>query len=248
MCARVWIGPVAKHEPGGVAHYIQSLVAHSTHRLMPASETPELLWGLRWIGKRVHSFRSAYAHYQRWIRRIDVAHIHRSFLYAEPFQAMGGRIPWIFTLHGIGFEEHRRGNPEVVKWIREYKASVLRAIEDATLATVVSRWLRDWVEERVSASVIVTPPGIDLQEFERAAASEFLRWSGISEGFVLWVGRLSEEKRLDLFIKLASRLEEHQFVVMANSPERQFRAIHGERLPTNLHYVGMAPRRYVVSA
>ncbi len=246
--ARVWIGPVARHEPGGAARYIQALMGHSAHTLLSSKETPEMLWALRFIGRRFRLFKSAYARYQYWIRHVDVAHIHRSPLYTEPFQAMEGRIPWIFTLHGIGFEEHRKESPDDYRWMRAYRDSVLQVMENASLATVVSRWLRDWVEERTAASVVVTPPGVDLLEFQQVPPSEFIEWSGVPEGFVLWVGRLSEEKQVDLFIDLASRLEDLHFVVMANSAERQFRALHGGRLPPNLHYIGMAPRRYVVSA
>lgn len=245
---RVWIGPVVRRGAGGGARFIRSLASHSSHQLKAVVETPEILWGIRWAGRRIPLVESAYAYYQAWIRWIDVAHIHRSLLYAEAFKAAGGKVPWIYTLHGIGFEEFWKDQPHMEKWIRESNRKVLQIIGQATVATVVARWLRDWVEERTSITVAVTPPGVDVSEFRGARAEEFIEWSGLSEGFILWVGRPTREKRLEYFIQLASRIPDQQFVVMANTESERFIADYGPDLPSNLHYFGMAPRRYVVSA
>lgn len=211
-------------------------------------ETPELLWGLRWSARKIPPLGYAYGGYQRWIRRIDIAHVHRSTLYADAFRAMNGKIPWIFTCHGIGFAEHWRHNPQVMKWIQASRASTLQAIETATHATVVARWLRDWVEERTSVSVAVTPPGIDLREFAGVDASRFCDWIGLSPGYVLWVGRLTHEKGVDWFIRLAARIPERQFVAISNSTEEQFLSVIGARPPPNFRLLRMLPREIVVSA
>lgn len=244
---RVWVGPLAKR-PGGGARYIQSLASNSVHRLIIVRETPELLWGLNWVGRRLSPCKMAYSEYNRLIHRIDIAHIHRSTLYAEAFRRSQARLPWMFTLHGIGFEEYWKDRPDMVRWIRKANELVLRILEQAPLATVVARWLRDYVEERSSASVVVTPSGVDFREFETVGPSDFATWSGLSEGYLLWVGRLAHEKRLSWFIQLAERMPESQFVAIADSEEHRFLEQHGPRLPSNFRYFGMVPRTYVISA
>jgi len=244
---RVWIGPLARRATGG-GRYIASIVTHSRHRFHVAPEVPELLWGIRWAGRRLPFLRSTYPWYQRTIRRVQVAHVHRSTLYGEAFGTLGQRLPWIFTLHGITFEEHWKHRPEMARWARFSTEASLRALERAAVATVVSRWLKDYVEQRISATVEVTPPGVDFREFEREGSEAFLGWSGIPPGYVLWVGRLAHEKRPEWFIRLAERLPDREFVMLANDEDAKFRSLCGGRPPPNLHYFGLAPRRLVVSA
>jgi len=245
--ARVWIGPVARRATGG-GRYIRSIVSHSSHHFRVAPEVPELLWGIRWVGRRFPLLRWAYPGYERTVGRVRVAHVHRSTLYAEAFESAGGRMPWIFTLHGITFEEYWTHNPEMARWARSSMEASLHAVKAATVATVVARWLRDYVEERTSVTPAVTPPGVDFREIGSVTAEEFLRWSGLAPGYVLWIGRLAHEKRLEWFIRLAERLRDLQFVAIANDERTRFLHLHGPRTPSNLHYFGLLPRGMVISA
>jgi len=244
---RVWVGPVSKRL-GGVDRYVHSLVTNSSSEFRVVREFRELLWGIRWAGRRIPLVRPLYGEYQRFLRGVDVAHVHRSPLYAEAFSESQQVLPWMFTLHGIGFEQYWRHRPDVVRWMKQANESALATVKRAPLATVVARWLKDFVEERTSASVEVTPPGVDFREFGETDASEFVRWSGLSPGFALWVGRFAHEKRLDWFVQLAGRFPDREFVAFADADESQVRAAFGGRWPRNLRYFGGAVRGHVVSA
>jgi len=244
---RVWIGPMGGRE-GGVDRYIRTLVANSAHRFKTSKEFPMLLWGLRWVGRTIPVAGRLYGEYLHRARGIEVAHVHRSATYAEAFKQTEARLPWLYTLHGIGFEEHWRHRPDVVRWIREAKELALQSVRLAPLATVVSRWLKEWVEERTGTTVTVTPPGVDFREVDSVGSSEFLEWSGQQPGFLLWVGRLAFEKRLDWFIELAERLPERRFVALADSSASRFREKYWTRIPSNFRYYGRVPRPLVVSA
>ena len=156
-------------------------------------EREEVVWGLRWAGRRIRAVPAAYPVFERIVRRNRVAHIHRSVVYAQVLGTLPKLLPWIFTLHGLGFEEHWAHRPDMVEDIRDYNAAALQAVQAAPRCTVVARWLRDYVAERTGVSPTVTPPGIDFEEFARSSSDAFLRTSGLPAGYLLWVGRLAHE-------------------------------------------------------
>jgi len=213
-----------------------------------APELEELVWGLRWAGRRSRGVPYAYPAFERILRRHRVAHIHRSVVYAQVLGSLPDLLPWIFTLHGVGFEEHWAHRPDMVQDIREYNEVAMRVIQAAPRSTVVARWLQDYVKERTGIAPPVTPPGIDLDEIARAGPEAFLRTSGLPPGYLLWVGRLAHEKGLDAFIGLAKRIPDRTFVVVTDRPQTEaFQEVKGP-WPANVRYLNGLPRPTVVSA
>ncbi len=157
-------------------------------------------------------------------------------------------LPWMFTLHGVGFEEHWPHRPDMIRDIREYNAAALRVVQAAPRSTVVARWLRDYVKERTGLSPAVTPPGIDFAEFDRTGPEDFLKTSGLPPGYLLWVGRLSHEKGLDSFVWLAKRIPDRVFVVVTDRPLAEAQQEVREPWPANVRYFERLPRPMVVSA
>ena len=213
-----------------------------------APELEELVWGLRWAGRRVRTVPSAYPAFERIARRHRVAHIHRSVVYAEVLGSRPKLLPWMFTLHGIGFEEHWAHRPDMVQDIREYNAAALRVVQAAPRATVVARWLQEYVAERTGLRLPVTPPGIDFEEFARTGPEPFLRLGGLPAGYLLWVGRLTHEKGLAPFVLLARRMPDREFVVITDRPRAEANQEVKEPWPANVMYFHGLPRELVVSA
>jgi len=89
---RVWVGPVSKRL-GGVNRYVHSLVTNSSSEFRVVREFRELLWGIRWAGRRIPLVRPLYGEYQHRLRGVDVAHVHRSPLYAEAFSESQQGLP-----------------------------------------------------------------------------------------------------------------------------------------------------------
>jgi len=168
--------------------------------------------------------------------------------YADVLGAWPRLLPWIFTLHGIAFEEPWVGRPDMIRFVRGHNTNVLRSVQDATLATVVSRWVRDYVEEHTSLSPPVTPPGVNLEEFENSGPGEFIRYTGLEPGFALWVGRLAREKGLESFLELAARVPERTFVVVTDHPVEEARREYPGPWTPNLRYFAGLPRTLVASA
>jgi len=213
-----------------------------------APEREIFVRNLQAAGRRNRAIRFLYPTFERIARRERVAHIHRSIEYAEVLGSRPNLLPWIFTLHGLGFEEHWGHDPAMVRVLREYNEAALRVVRAAPRATVVARWLRDFVLERTGVSPAVTPPGIDLSEFAHSDPDAFLRMSGLTPGFLLWVGRLVHEKGLDAFVRLAERIPDRSFVVVTDRPRSEAEQEVKGPWPTNLHYFAAVPRPVVVSA
>lgn len=203
---------------------------------------------LQSAGRRTRAIPSLYPAFERVVRHEHVAHIHRSIEYADVLGSRPKMLPWIFTLHGLGFEEHWGHDPAMVRVLREYNEAALRVVSAAPRATVVAQWLRDYVHERTGVSPAVTPPGIDLDEFADPDPDAFLRMSGLESGFLLWVGRLVHEKGLDTFVRLAGRIPDRSFVVLTDRPRAEADAEVKGPWPRNLHYFDSLPRPMVVSA
>ncbi len=245
---RVWLGPLVRRNPGGAERYLMALAAHSRNRPVIVGDRRTLMWQLRWAGRWIPPMLRVYPSFSRFVLGCRVAHVHVLTEYADVVGAWPRVLPWIFTLHGIAFEAPWAGQPDMIRYVREYNESALRAVRNATLATVVSRWVRDYMEERTSRSLPVTPPGVDLEEFERTGPTDFLRASGLEPGFLLWVGRLAREKGLGGFLELAARIPERPFVVVTDRPVEEARKEYKGPWTPNLHYYSRLPRELVVSA
>lgn len=215
---------------------------------MVVADSREIMWELRWGGRWIPFVRRMYPYFERFIRGCRIAHIHVLTEYADVLGAWPEVLPWIFTLHGIAFEEPWVGRPDMIRHVREYNAGALDAVKRATRATVVSRWVRDYVEERTSLTVPVTPPGVDLDEFGNSGPEAFLRYTGLAPGFSLWVGRLAREKGLEEYLRLSARIPERTFVVVTDHPEEEARREYPGPWTSNLRYFAGLPRPLVVSA
>lgn len=243
----MWIGPLARR-PGGGARFLLSIAAHSRHHLRVAPEREIVIRNLQGGGRRIRALPFLYPAFERVVRRERVAHIHRSIEYADVLGSRPNLLPWIFTLHGLGFEEHWAHDTAMARVLREYNEAALRVVQAAPRATVVARWLRDYVRERTGVSPAVTPPGIDLDEFAHSGPDAFLRMSGLKPGFLLWVGRLVHEKGLEPFVRLADRIPDRSFVVVTDRPRSEAEQEAKGAWPRNLHYFASIPRPVVVSA
>ncbi len=244
----MWLGPLVTTNPGGAERYIHAIAEHSRFHPWVVMDSRQAMWQLRWAARWIPPVGRMYPCFERFIRGFRVAHIHVLTEYADVLGAWPEVLPWIFTLHGIAFEEPWMGRPDMLRHVREYNAGALKAVKNATLATVVSRWVRDFVEERTSVSPPVTPPGVDLDEFEKSGPAEFLRATGLKPGFVLWVGRLAREKGLQSFLELAARIPERTFVVVTDHPEGEARKDYPGPWTANVRYFHGLPRPLVVSS
>jgi glycogen synthase len=184
----------------------------------------------------------------------DVVHAHT--WYADMgalWISMLHRIPLIVTLHSLEplrpWKADQLGSGYLVSsWIEK------TAVEAAQRVIAVSRGMRDDIIRHFAvdpARVVVIHNGIDPERFRRTGAREALARRGVKEPYVLFVGRITDQKGIFHLLEAAPRLPAGvQLVLCAAAPdtpeieERLRRALPAH---ANVHWIGeMVPVADVV--
>lgn len=184
----------------------------------------------------------------------DVVHAHT--WYADMgalWISMLHRIPLIVTLHSMEplrpWKADQLGSGYLVSsWIEK------TAVEAAQRVIAVSRGMRDDIIRHFAvdpARVVVIHNGIDPERFRPTGAREALARWGVTEPYVLFVGRITDQKGIFHLLEAAPRLPAGvQLVLCAAAPdtpeieERLRRALPAH---PNVHWIGeMVPVTDVV--
>lgn len=131
------------------------------------------------------------------------------------------------------------------EFYRQYVTSVRRADVLAAVSHAVARDIQAQFARPVDA---VIPSGVDLDFFSPAAArSPDLEKLGIRQPYVLFVGVLTARKRPDVFMQIAARLPELDFVMVGNSYTPQEQEIYHKAAleHPNVKLLGYLPRTEV---
>src|SRR5512138_2814942 len=153
----------------------------------------------------------------------DVAHAHT--WYAD----MAGlwirtlhRIPLVVTLHSMEplrpWKADQLGSGYLLSsWIDK------TAVEAADRVIAVSRKMRDDILEHFQgdpAKVVVIHNGIDPDKFRRTEARDALARRGVREPYVLFVGRITDQKGIFHLLEAAAKLPAGvQVVLCASAPD-----------------------------
>ena len=153
----------------------------------------------------------------------DVVHAHT--WYAD----MGGlwirtlhRIPFVVTLHSMEplrpWKADQLGSGYLLSsWIEK------TAVESADRVIAVSAKMRDDILEHFDADpkkVVVIHNGIDPERFVRVDASDHLERLGVKKPYVLFVGRITDQKGIFHLLDAAPKLPPGvQVVLCASAPD-----------------------------
>lgn len=185
--------------------------------------------------------------------RLDLVHAHGwdpalvGGLFSRIF-----RVPLILTVHGIP----RPGQPiprkvfplleRVILWLCSLDHSRIVALTDSDRDRLVELGVPD---ERID----VIPNGIDLNEFKRISPGSFREEHGISPDvfLALFVGRLHEQKGVEVLLRAAKRLEgsDISFVVVGSGHQKKEYADLAEKLGlSDVLFTGEIERKDLLSA
>ena len=132
------------------------------------------------------------------------------------------RVPLCVTLHSMEplrpWKADQLGSGYLLSsWIEK------TAVEAADRVIAVSRRMRDDILEHFKvdpAKVVVIHNGIDPDKFRRTAARDVLARRGVREPYVLFVGRITDQKGIFHLIEAAGHLPAGvQVVVCASAPD-----------------------------
>jgi glycosyltransferase involved in cell wall biosynthesis len=128
-------------------------------------------------------------------RNVDVVHIHSPGPALWSWVPLMARKPVVFTVHA---PDWRRD-----KWSRPGRAMLRLGLavgmRSARAVTAVSRPLADELSDRFGREVVFVPNATD--SVEAVAARRIAQWHLRSDGYVLYVGRIEPEKRLELLLR-----------------------------------------------
>ncbi|MEH3055059.1 MAG: glycosyltransferase family 4 protein [Patulibacter minatonensis] len=157
----------------------------------------------------VHTF-LAVLHILWHRRRYDVVHVHATgpALIASVLRLF--RIPMVATIHGMDYEREKWGR--VARTVLHLAARVAATVPDRTI--VVSDELRRNLLERWGRDAICIGNGVDADALQ--GESEPIAELG-GQPFVLYLGRIVREKRLDLLLEAYAGLDTDCRLVIAGA-------------------------------
>ena len=227
---KVAIGTIF-YESGGVAKYILGIKKYSSHSIStipPGSLRP-------YIAKSARAIRL----YRSWLEkaklsRYDVVHSH-----ADPWfinlclSSRSNTCKWVHTYHALYLAED--GNPEGIrKWHEQINRSLLDVGRKADVKISVAKWVHDYLLETHSIESEIVPNGVDLDYCDKAIPARFARKYGVGN-YVLFVGYLDAVKNPRLFVELAERIPETNFVMIGlHLDAAHLKGIYEKPLPKNL--------------
>ena len=151
---------------------------------------------------------------------VDVVHLHALApgLTAWAYRLL--RVPTVLTVHGLDWRRARWRGPGS----RVLKLAERSAVRFADKMIVVSSELQDYYRDIYGRATHLIHNAIDFAAQDRPGRPEVLReWGLMPRGYVLFVGRLVPEKRVEDIV----------------------RAVRLGRVPTTLAVVGDGPSDYV---
>lgn len=111
----------------------------------------------------------------------------------------------IFTYHGIDWQRKKWSKPI---YRITLKFLELIAVKYSDKVTVVSEDLKEYIEKKYNKKCIITPPG--FQTKKTIKIKNLHKFSLHSNSYILYLGRLVPEKRIDWLIKAYLRNKEIQ--------------------------------------
>ncbi len=184
----------------------------------------------------------------------DVVHAHTWYAdMAALWISMLHRIPLIVTLHSLEplrpWKADQLGSGYLVSsWIEK------TAVEAAHRVIAVSQGMRDDIIGHFAvdpARVVVIHNGIDPERFRRTDQRDALAQRGVKEPYVLFVGRITDQKGIFHLLEAAPALPPGvQLVLCASAPDTpEIEARFTRALPEhpNVHWIGeMVPVAEIV--
>lgn len=131
------------------------------------------------------------------------------------------------------------------EFYREYVTSVRRADVLGAVSHAVAKDIQEQFGRQVDA---VIPSGVDLEFFSPEQTEPIdLETLGIRQPFVLFVGVLTQRKRPDVFMQIASLLPQFDFVLVGAGYTPEEEALYQEMAAphANIKLVGYQPRTTV---
>lgn len=231
------------HQQGGVRNHLLSIKKYSNLNVLLAPEEEDLQkFGVTPFRENKTNFLNTkpptsaiavHTHVLPWLIDWAVANAPN-------------RLRWIHTHHALYSPEY--GKNGIEPWQKELNDAMLNGAQNCDVCICVSRWEQKTLSTEYGIESHYVPNGVDISYCESANPQRFQRKYGVTNKFVLWVGRHDPVKNPTDFILLAVDNPALQFVMIGGITKKLIRTEYKLPLPNNLKLLPLVPRQDVLDA
>jgi len=193
-----------------------------------------------------------------WKVKFDINHAHTPFMMGVHALVLSkvDRTPIVGSFHTLFtdssvIKDYVVDNKLVTKTIMKYSWNYARLFYNRCDGVAApSDTIRKMLEKRGIRNVDVIPNGTDLKRFNPQVNGEKIRRTFVKndrEKLVMYVGRLSREKKLETMIKAAALLkkEDIRFAFVGSGPAQAYyqRMVERMHLQDKVKFVGFVPNK-----
>jgi len=217
---------------GGIAQHVSELANKLTERgcevkVISCENTPYIP-----VGKLKNPSFSIFSSFKTVGRRYDVVHAHNLPSAILMRFAEGKKV---LTLHGTYSEQIRLIHGEFLGKISSFFEE--KSLKWADRVTVVSKKAREHYLER-GFEVEYIPNAIDLKIIPEKGIREY-------DKQIVYVGRLSKEKGVDILIKAFEGIEDCHLLIIGDGPEKNMLIDLAKDNP-RIHFLGYKTRNEAI--
>ena len=220
---------------GGVAQHVQGLsqfLTNQNHKVNIISSENTFTIPIK--GLKNPSFMLSSFLKTRSMKGNDIVHAHNIPSALAMKKTPGKKV---LSLHGIYSQQITELHGKIYSNIsKNYEDRVLKW---ADVITAISKEACDYYSKN-GFDVIHVPNAVDLNNFPKKAIKRF-------ENQIIYAGRLSKEKGIDILLEVAKRLpsEYHLIIAGIGPEEKKVRNVANSKI--NVHYLGYQSKQNTIS-
>jgi len=165
-------------------------------------------------------------------KKFDIVHAH-NVPSALPMRFSSGKK--ILTLHGFYVRDIELIHNRIYSLFA--KKMEKRFLGYADKITAVSKAVTEYYRKMGYDSIYI-PNAVDLEDIPESSRREY-------DKQVVFAGRLSKEKGVDILIKAFSSINDAHLLIIGDGPERERLQILSRNYP-NIHFLGLLPNKLVL--
>jgi len=220
---------------GGIAQHVQGLsqfLTHQNHKVDILSS--ENTFTIPVKGLKNPSFMLSSFLKTKLMKKNDIVHAHNIPAALAMKNSSGKKI---LSLHGIYSKQITQLHGKI--YSKASKTYEDNALKSADAITVVSKEAYDYYSKK-GFDVVQIPNAIDSTFFPKKAIKKF-------ENQIIYAGRLSKEKGVDILLQLAKVLPSKYNLIILGSGTEENNVRNVANSKTNVHYLGYQSKQDTIS-
>ncbi len=228
---------------GGVRNHLESIKRYSKHKVSLFPEIELSRWALESNSNAIA--REALNSVRLSDFGVVHSHVDPNFVKSCAKANQSG-TPWVHTYHTLYFPEDWGG--KLAPWQEETNRTLVQHASRADARISISHWLSELLRREHGIETQVIPNGVDTVKCENALPINERTAYERLDSYVLFSGSLAEVKNPRLFLDLASRHPEIEFVMIGKHLDREHvEPYYSKVVPKNVRLHGSVSHETALS-